>query len=131
MYCSPRDTVAMLQAQHRNLRCAKHGGCDSTECSAQGCQQEESQQHLVTCGVIKTEYWEEVCDYLETFGLPAENTEAVWIGGVMGGEVTSKEHAGIRAMAWRKRYTRKWSGHAYTGGHYSPKEPFSNSRDWC
>ena len=104
MYCSPRDKVAMLQAQHRNLRCAKHGGCDSTVCSAQGCQQEESQQHLLICGVIKTEYWEEICDYLETFGLPAENTEAFWIGGVIGGEVTSKEHAGIRAMAWRTLY---------------------------
>ena len=104
MYTSPRDTVALLQLQHRNLRCAKHGGCDSTLCSARGCLHEESQQHLMTCSVIKRDFWGEVEEYMESFGIKAENTETFWLTGAMNGDTGSKEQAGIRAIAWRSLY---------------------------
>ena len=65
---------------------------------------EESQQHLLQCQTIRAEYWEEIKDYIENFGLRAENTEDFWLGGCISGKVTNKETAGIRAIAWRTLY---------------------------
>ena len=47
MYASPRDTVAWMQIQRRNLRVAKTAKDGERKCAHQRCQDEESQQHLV------------------------------------------------------------------------------------
>ena len=61
----------------------------------------------MVCPVIRKEFWEEVEEYMETFGLNAENSEAFWLGGVINGEVTSKEHAGVYEPWHGGHYTRK------------------------
>ena len=60
-YVSPRDQIAWLKIQHRNLWVAASGGMHgSTECSAAGCNEEEKQEHLVRCPTIKREFWSKV-----------------------------------------------------------------------
>ena len=49
-------------------------------------------------------FWGEVEEYMESFGIKAENTETFWLTGAMNGDTGSKEQAGIRAIAWRSLY---------------------------
>ena len=42
----PRDTVALLQLQHRNLYVAKSLGLADARCKAHGCNDTEDQTHL-------------------------------------------------------------------------------------
>ena len=45
-YTTPRDTVALLQLQHRNLYVAKSLGLADARCKAHGCNDTEDQTHL-------------------------------------------------------------------------------------
>ena len=104
MYVAPRDTATWLKIQHRTLWVAKNGGCDSTTCNAAGCQHEETQLHLMTCSIIKSEYWEKIVKYARTFGIDADNRPAYWLGYAGNGKAVGREQAAIIALAWRSLY---------------------------
>ena len=86
MYASPRDRTVSLKIQHRNLRVAKHGGMETTNCTGEGCQEDETQEHLVACPVL-ARFWKQTLDDMIDIGLlttenkplTAEERLALWI----------------------------------------------------
>ena len=111
-FATPRDIVARLKAQHRNLHVAKHGGYPSTTCTAQGCHDEESQLHLVECQHINAGFWVKIEKLLETLGLPAENHPSFWIlGELQNGRIACAETQGILCLAWRALYAETVKAH--------------------
>jgi hypothetical protein len=80
-YTTPRDTVALLQLQHRNLYVAKSLGLADTRCRAHGCNDTENQTHLFRCRKIQTGFWEPVNKATQDLGFQGvENNETNWIG---------------------------------------------------
>ena len=102
-YVSPRDTATWLKLLHRTLWVAKNGGGDPT-CSAQGCHHEGSQQHLMECQVIKTQFWDKVVEYMEALDLEAENTPHFWMGVQANKKPVTSEQATVIVIAWRALY---------------------------
>ena len=58
----------------------------------------------MTCQVIKTQYWDRVVEYMETFGLAAENTHRYWLGVQANGKPLTPEQATVVVIAWRTLY---------------------------
>lgn len=98
-----RDTATWLKILHRTLWVAKHGGGNPT-CSARECSPEGLQMHLTTCHVIKAQYWDKVVEYMEPFGLTAENTPRYWLGVQADGKPLTPEQATVVVLAWRTLY---------------------------
>ena len=107
-YTTPRDTVALLQLQHRNLYVAKSLGLADQRCRAHGCGDTENQTHLFRCGKIQAGFWEPVNKAMKDLGFQgAENNETYWIGCQRTGgldEAVTREEYDMIAMAWRNLY---------------------------
>ena len=67
-YTTPRDTVALLQLQHRNLYVAKSLGLADARCRAHGCNDTENQTHVFRCRKIQTGFWEPVNKAMKDLG---------------------------------------------------------------
>ena len=107
-YTTPRDTVALLQLQHRNLYVAKSLGLADQQCRAHGCGDTENQTHLFRCRKIQVGFWEPVNKAMKDLGFQgAENNETYWIGCQRTGgldEAVTREEYDMIAMAWRNLY---------------------------
>ena len=115
-YVAPRDQIVWLKVQHRTLWVAKNGGMEGTKCLAQGCNHEESQQHLIECRMIKEYFWRRVVEIAEDLGLLPECTKtrdfrmsvqkwgSLLIAGQIDGKVVSKEATAVLCWAWRALY---------------------------
>ena len=80
-YTTPRDIVALLQLQHRNLYVAKSLGLPDPRCRARGCDEVENQTHLFRCRKIQEGFWEPVNKAMDDLGFTqVENNETYWIG---------------------------------------------------
>ena len=105
MYTTPRDKTQIMRLQRRNLWVAQHGGCDHTTCAATGCNQQESQLHLVECPIINREFWEPLSQLIQSLGLRAENSPTYWITGTMAdGKRADSESWAMVTWAWRSLY---------------------------
>jgi hypothetical protein len=80
-YTTPRDTVSLLQLQHRNLYVAKSLGLADTRCRAHGCNEPENQTHHFRCRKIQTGFWEPVNKAMRDLGFQVvKSNEPHWIG---------------------------------------------------
>ena len=78
-YVSPRDQIAWLKIQHRNLWVVASGGLHgSTKCSAAGCNGEETQEHLVRCPAIRSEFWDRVAALMGKLKMNAGSSDLKW-----------------------------------------------------
>ena len=105
-YVSPRDQVAWLKIQHRNLWVAASGGMHgSTECSAAGCNEEEKQEHLVRCSVIRKDFWDKIAALMGRLKMSAGSSDLKWLLGIKeDGTKVDKEEAAMIFWAWRNLY---------------------------
>ena len=103
---SPRDQIAWLKIQHRNLWVAASGWMHgSTKCSAAGCNEEEKQEHLVRCPVIRSEFWDKVAALMGRLTMNAGSTDLKWLLGIKeDGIKVGKEEAAMIFWAWRNLY---------------------------
>ena len=58
----------------------------------------------MTCGIIKSEFWEKIVTYARTFGMDADNRPAYWLGYAGNGKAVGREQATVIALAWRSLY---------------------------
>eukprot|EP00966_Prymnesium_polylepis_P096804 2242823-Prymnesium_polylepis.1 len=55
---STRQNTNFAAPAQEHLWVAQHGGCYHTTCAATGCQQQESQLHLIECPFMNRGFWE-------------------------------------------------------------------------
>ena len=104
-YATPRDQVTWLKFQHRTLYTVGHDtSIDDNTCRA--CSEPESQLHLITCGVIREEFWVRVVELLVATGMDEpENLTDFLITGQLSDEKTAGwEYLGIVFIAFRCLY---------------------------
>ena len=117
MYVAPRDTIVWLKVQHRTLWVAKNGGMNSKQCIAEGCREDESQLHLITCDKIKESFWKKITDIMSSLGLLPRNLidqnfmdsiqkwGALLIAGQLDDKPVRRETSAFICWAWRALYS--------------------------
>jgi hypothetical protein len=104
-YVTPRDQVAWMKVQHRNLRVAASGGLGSTRCLARGYREDENQEHLVRCRIIRAKFWDKVEGLMGKLRMNTENSDRKWLLGVLqNGNTVDREEAALIFWAWRCLY---------------------------
>ena len=104
-YATPRDQVTWLKFQHRTLYTVGHDTkAADNECRA--CDGRESQLHLITCGVIRVEYWSRVIALLVEMGMdePEDVTDFLITGQLNAEKTVPKEFSGVVFIAFRCLY---------------------------
>ena len=111
-YATKRDQFTWLRLKHRNLYTVGHRE-DLDDNSCRACTQRENQMHLITCPIIKTEFWNEIFKLIQTLGFdtpePAHVVLLLTLGCVIDRQhgclkVTTQEMAGLLYIAWRCLY---------------------------
>ena len=105
MYATPRDYIVWLKFKHRNLYVAnKDRNIVDQRCLA--CRASpESQLHLIKCGRIRAQFWNELMDWMEEVGINMERSETFLAFGILNNnKLTSREGLGVIAVAWRCLY---------------------------
>jgi hypothetical protein len=71
--------VAWLRIQHRNL-CVEASGetHESTKCSTRDYNEEEKQEHLVHCPVIRREFWDRIAALMGRLKIDAGSSDLKW-----------------------------------------------------
>ena len=104
-YATPRDQVTWLKFQHRTLYTVGHDKREADN-TCRACEESESQLHLVTCGVIKTEFWDRVVSLLTEMDMcaPADVTDFLITGQLSEEETVKREYTGVVFIAFRCLY---------------------------
>ena len=77
----------------------------STKCSAAGCNGEETQEHLVRCPAIRSEFWDRVAALMGKLKMNAGSLDLKWLLGFKeDGIKVDKEEAAMIFWAWRNLY---------------------------
>ena len=102
-FATPRDQLSGLKLLHRNLYVAQREPHDK---SCRACPEEESQQHLCECGVIRAEYWSELIELAKATGMPTPVDEIIFIAtsALAQDKVISRYHSIIWFLGWRCLY---------------------------
>ena len=103
-YATPRDQVTWLKFQHRTLYTVGHRTDVDNTCQA--CDERESQLHLITCGVIRAEFWDPVLNLLVGMGMSAPESVVDFLitGQLSDTETMHSDYAGVIFLAFRCLY---------------------------
>ena len=98
---SPRDEVTWLKVQHRNLWVANRDpSLASSKCSADGCSEDESMKHLVSCRHIQNGFWRPVKELMKKLGMRAVEDDAfLLLGRINATKAVDKEEATMLFIA--------------------------------
>jgi len=70
-FTTPRDRTTWLKFRHRNLFTTGHMQ-DSSGCTA--CGAHDNQLHIITCPIIREEFWDPIIALLKNLGMPEPET---------------------------------------------------------
>ena len=104
-FATPRDQVTWLKFQHRTLYTVGHDKTAS-DGACRACEEKETQLHLVTCGVLRSEFWDKVIELMIATGMsePTDWTNFLITGQLSDVETVDREYTGVLFIAFRCLY---------------------------
>jgi len=104
-FATPRDQMAWLKLQHRNLFTASRDDTCDGKCRACAAVQ-ENQLHLCECPIIRRDFWDPILKVIRDMGypVPADVTAYLAVGRVTDDECVGPQESGILFIAWRCLY---------------------------
>ena len=104
-FATPRDQVTWLKFQHRTLYTVGHD-TKAADGDCRACNSRESQLHLVTCGVLRTEFWDRIIELLVEIGMsrPEDDTDFLITGQLSDVKTVGREYVGVIFIAFRCLY---------------------------
>ena len=106
-FATPRDQVAGLKLQHRNLY------LPDTCLACNTPLQSSKQMHYCRCGVIRVEFWDVVLDWLRDTGMPTpqDTTTFIATGALSNKHAINEYYAGLWFIAHRTLYAAMMNAH--------------------